>query len=97
MQKCIATLVRLDDNNAIKAPHSIIETTQNISCASWSPTQTKLALCTGNDKIYIWTEASILSIENPNDCRFSVTGLRWSRDGKYLILMSKTQMMICFV
>lgn len=87
----------IDDNNSIKAPHSIIETTQNINCACWSPTTTKLAICTGNDKIYLWSEASILSIENPNDIRFCVTGLRWSKDGKYLILMSRTQMMVCFV
>ena len=48
-------------------------------------------------KLYLWTEESILSIENPNDCRFCVDALRWSPDGKNLILMSRTQMLICFI
>ena len=87
----------IDDNNSIKAPHSIIETLENIKCAAWSPKSNKLAICTGNDKIYLWSEESILSIENPNDVRFGVVGLRWSGCGRYLILMSRTQMMICFV
>jgi len=79
------------------APHSIIETVGDITCAAWSPKEAKLAICTGNDKIYLWSEESILSIENPNDSRFCITALRWAPNGKYLILMSKTQMLICFV
>lgn len=79
------------------APHSIIETVGDITCAAWSPSEARLAMCTGNDKIYLWSEESILSIENPNDSRFCITALRWSPNGKYLILMSKTQMLICFV
>lgn len=89
----------VEDSNFINKPHSVIECSDDILCASFSPCkdESKLAICTGNDKIYLWTENSILSIENPNDVRFSIVSLRWSSDGKYLILMSKTQMMICFV
>ena len=37
-----------------KAPHSIIEQATDIKCAAWSPggAAARLAVCTGNDKIY---------------------------------------------
>lgn len=80
-----------------QSPHSIIEQVSDVTCVAWNPKSEKLAICTGNDKLYLWTEESILSIENPNDCRFCINALRWSPDGKNLILMSKTQMLICFI
>ena len=80
-----------------RSPHSVIEQVSDVKCAAWNPKNDKLAICTGNDKLYLWTEESILSIENPNDCRFCVDALRWSPDGKHLILMSRTQMLICFI
>lgn len=33
----------------------------------WDPTQTRLALCTGNNKIYMWSPSGCLSVEVPGE------------------------------
>ena len=87
----------IEDNQSILYPQTVIETLEKITCIAWSPVATKLAICTNNDKLYLWSEQSILSIENPNDYRFNVKALKWSPDGKTLLLMNRTQMMVVFV
>ena len=84
-------------SDSLDSPHSVIEQIEPITCASWSPKHTKLAICTGNSNIYLWTEDSVISVENPCDSKFFITALRWAPNGESLILLSKTQMMVCFV
>lgn len=43
----------------------------SIAGVEWDPTQNRLALCTGNNKIYMWSATGCLSVEVPTE------GLNW--------------------
>merc|ERR1712038_1918172 len=66
-----------------------------IKCVEWDPKQSRLALCTGNNKIYMWSPAGSLSVEVPNEATFTVHSLRWHPSGNALVLLSKDQMCVC--
>lgn len=36
-----------------------------IKCAAWDPKSTRIALCTGNDKVYLWTPSGCSCVEVP--------------------------------
>ena len=38
---------------------------QAIKCAVWDPTRPRLAICTGNNKIYMWSPQGCISVEVP--------------------------------
>ena len=37
----------------------------------WDPTQSRLALCTANNKVYMWSPAGSLSVEVPSEGKWS--------------------------
>ena len=41
--------------------------TFEISAMDWDPTESRLALCTGNNKVYMWSPAGSLSVDVPTE------------------------------
>lgn len=68
-----------------------------IKSASWDPTQSRLALCTGNNNLYMWSPSGALSVQIPGDSSFVVHDLRWHPSGNSIALSSRDQMCICFL
>lgn len=69
-----------------------------IKCIEWDPKQPRLALCTGNNKVYMWSPAGCLSVEVPTQAAaFSVNRLAWHPSGNALLLLSRDQMCVCFL
>ncbi|KAI0238144.1 WD repeat-containing protein WRAP73 [Lamellibrachia satsuma] len=70
----------------------------SIKCIEWDPKQPRLALCTGNNKVYMWSPAGCLSVEVPTEATsFSVNRLAWHPSGDALLLLSRDQMCVCFL
>ena len=71
--------------------------TASVKCAAWDPLQSQLAVCTGSNKLYLWSPAGCVSVAVPAESSFNVTGLLWHPDGTSLVLMSKTNFCICYL
>eukprot|EP00112_Aurelia_sp_Birch-Aquarium-sp1_P024370 Seg768.10 transcript_id=Seg768.10/GoldUCD/mRNA.D3Y31 product="WD repeat-containing protein WRAP73" protein_id=Seg768.10/GoldUCD/D3Y31 len=67
----------------------------NVTAMEWDPKQTRLALCCGTNKLYMWSPAGCLSVDVPMESPFNVTGLRWHTDGQGLLLLSKDLFCMC--
>ena len=63
----------------------------------WDPTSSRLALCTANDKLYLWSPSGSVSVQVPLTSTFHIHSLRWHRNGQSLLLMSKEQFCICYL
>ncbi|XP_047138743.1 WD repeat-containing protein WRAP73 isoform X1 [Hydra vulgaris] len=68
-----------------------------IKALSWDPCEVRLAFCSGNNKVYMWSPAGCLSVEVPGQEIFLVTNLSWYHTGDSLLLMSKDQMCFCYL
>lgn len=69
----------------------------NIKCVRWNPVQTQLAVCTGNNKLYMWSPAGSVSVEVPTEATFQVHNIQWHPRGGILLLSGKEQMCLCFL
>jgi len=67
----------------------------SIQAMEWDPKQTRLALCCGTNKIYMWSPAGCLSVDVPMEETFNVSSLRWHNDGRSLALLSRNLFCIC--
>lgn len=68
-----------------------------IKCIKWDPNRTRLALCTGTNKLYMWSPAGCLSVQVPVEGSFLVQSLKWSPEGNAILLLSKDQMCTCYL
>ncbi|XP_064642876.1 WD repeat-containing protein WRAP73-like [Lineus longissimus] len=68
-----------------------------IRCVSWDTCNTRLALCTASNKVFMWSPAGSLSVEVPAEASFQISSLKWHPDGNALLLMGKDQMCMCFL
>ncbi|EOY22790.1 Transducin/WD40 repeat-like superfamily protein isoform 4 [Theobroma cacao] len=59
-----------------------------IRAAVWDPICTRLVLCTGSSHLYMWTASGAYCVSNPLP-QFSITDLKWNRDGSCLLLKDK--------
>lgn len=69
----------------------------SIKAIEWDPVQDRLALCTGNNKLYFWSAAGCVSVEVPSEALFQVNSFRWHHEGNSLVLLSKDRMCLCFL
>ena len=65
--------------------------------ASWDPRQPRLAIATGNGKLYLWSPAGCVSVCIPCDRSFSLTRLAWHPDGSSLALLSSSHFCVCYL
>ncbi|XP_077998010.1 WD repeat-containing protein WRAP73-like [Glandiceps talaboti] len=68
-----------------------------VKCVEWDPSHPRLALCTGNNKLYLWSPAGCVSVEVPSEATFQVLSLKWHPHGNAIMLMGREHMCMCFI
>lgn len=68
----------------------------HVRCMAWDPAQTRLAIATGTNKIYMWSPEGSLAVVMPNEAAFPIQQLQWQKDGSTMLLLSDTEMCVCF-
>ncbi|KAG9332835.1 hypothetical protein JZ751_014934 [Albula glossodonta] len=76
---------------------AVLEQVAAIRCFLWDPRRPRLALCTGNAKIYLWSPAGCVSVQVPVEGNFQVLSLSWHGSGDSLILLGKEQLCLCYI
>jgi len=76
---------------------NVLIQTMAIKHVSWDPTQDRLALCTGNNKIYMWSPHGCISVETPCEASFLIQSLKWNRDGNSLMLVGKDRFCVVYL
>lgn len=46
---------------------AVLEQTSAVRCFQWDPRRPRLALCTGNTRLYLWTPAGCVSVQVPTE------------------------------
>ena len=62
----------------------------------WDPLQSRLAVCTSNNKLYLWSPAGCVSVTVPVETNFAVQRLAWHPSGKSLALIGSTHFCVCY-
>jgi WD40 repeat protein len=62
----------------------------------WDPTQPRLAVCTSNNKLYLWSPAGCVSVTVPIAANFTVQRLAWNPNGKALALIGSSHFCVCY-
>ncbi|KAG9481956.1 hypothetical protein GDO78_010932 [Eleutherodactylus coqui] len=76
----------------------VLEQTSPVRTFHWDPVQPRLAICTGNSKVYLWSPTSCVSVQVPVEGTFNVLSLAWHPLGEdSLLLMSKDHLCICYL
>lgn len=76
---------------------AVLEHASPVRCFAWDPRTPRLALCTGNTKLYLWSSTACASIKVPVEGSFQVQSLFWHRTGSSLVLLSKDQLCLCYI
>lgn len=71
--------------------------TSSVRAFQWDPKQPRLAVCTGNNKLYLWSPAGCVSVVVPTEATFQITSLQFHPDGNILLLLGKDHMCLCFL
>ncbi|KAF0980699.1 hypothetical protein FDP41_013182 [Naegleria fowleri] len=74
---------------------SLVIQTQPIRQAQWDPVHPRLAICTGNGKIYIWSKEGCSCVDVPS-ASFNVQNFRWNSDGESMLLMDSGSFCVCY-
>lgn len=76
---------------------AVLEQTSAVRCFQWDPRRPRLALCTGNAKLYLWSPAGCVSVQVPAEGGFQVQSVNWHCSGDSLILLGKEQLCLCYM
>ena len=63
----------------------------------WDPCQSRLAVSTGSNKLYLWSPAGCVSVAVPVDSTFTVQRLVWHPNGSSLALVGNTHFCVCYL
>ncbi|XP_060614719.2 WD repeat-containing protein WRAP73 [Anolis sagrei] len=75
----------------------ILEQLCPVHLFQWDPRQPRLAICSGNNRVYLWSPAGCVSVQVPMDGDFQVTSLCWHSSGNSLALLSKDNFCMCYL
>ncbi|KAG8568570.1 hypothetical protein GDO81_014066 [Engystomops pustulosus] len=76
----------------------VLEQTSPVRSFHWDPVQPRLAICTGNSKVYLWSPTGCVSVQVPVEGTFNVLSLAWHPLGEdSLLLTSKDHFCICYL
>ncbi|XP_030639387.1 WD repeat-containing protein WRAP73 [Chanos chanos] len=76
---------------------AVLEQTAPVRCFMWDPCRPRLALCSANAKVYLWSPAGCVSVKVPVEESFQVVSLFWHCSGGILILLGKDQLCLCYM
>ena len=76
---------------------SVLVLSRGVKVISWDPCETRLATCSGTNKLYMWSPSGCLSTEVRVEEEFLVTGVTWHQGGGALLLTSKDMMCMCYL
>lgn len=68
-----------------------------VSDFQWDPQEPRLAICTSNFKLYLWSPAGCISVTVPTEPTFNVQRLSWHPEGTALILSGRGHFCVCYV
>ncbi|XP_046850970.1 WD repeat-containing protein WRAP73-like [Xenia sp. Carnegie-2017] len=79
--------------------YAVLIQTSPIKTIQWDPQNERVALCTGNNKLYFWSVAGCVTVDVPTESEalFQVNSLSWHPDGDNMLLLSKDRMVVCFL
>lgn len=66
----MATAVWVWDMQKVRL-EAVLEQTSSVRCFQWDPRRPRLALCTGNSKLYLWSPGGCVSVQVPAEGNFS--------------------------
>uniref|UniRef100_K7F8R3 WD repeat containing, antisense to TP73 n=1 Tax=Pelodiscus sinensis TaxID=13735 RepID=K7F8R3_PELSI len=75
----------------------VLEQLYAVQFFQWDPCQPRLAICTGNSKVYLWSPAGCVSVQVPMEGDFQVLSLCWHSNGDSMALLSKDHFCMCYL
>ena len=78
-------------------PVVVLKQLRPVRDVKWDPAQTRLAICTGNGRLYMWSPAGCISVCVPNDPPIAVQRLDWHPTGTALALIGQTHFTVCYL
>nr|XP_033777656.1 WD repeat-containing protein WRAP73 isoform X1 [Geotrypetes seraphini] len=75
----------------------VLEQVMEVRFFQWDPRQSRLAICTGSSKVYLWSPTGSVSVQVPTQDSFHVLSLSWHTDGNALLLVSKDHFCLCYL
>ena len=77
--------------------HSVLIHIDTVKKLQWTSRGNVLAVSTGQNRVFIWTETGASVCDVPTDNGdFRVGGMKWSERGDCLLLMDKASLMVAF-
>ncbi|KAM8831088.1 WD repeat-containing protein WRAP73 [Synchiropus picturatus] len=92
----MATAVWVWDMNKMSL-RAVLDHTAAIRCFQWDPQRPRLAICTGQSKLHLWSPAGCVSVNIPHEGNFQVQSLVWHCSGESLVLLGKEQLCLCYL
>ncbi|XP_015738052.1 WD repeat-containing protein WRAP73 isoform X1 [Coturnix japonica] len=75
----------------------VLEQLCAIQSFQWDPRQPRLAVCTGNSKVYLWSPAGCVTVQVPTEGDFQIVSLCWHPSGDSMVLLSKDNFCVCYL
>lgn len=75
---------------------SVLNQTGKVVGIKWDPKRNRLAICTANEKLYMWSPEGCSIVSVPTS-QFFVRNVQWSNDGLSAILLDKDNFCVCFL
>eukprot|EP01080_Neovahlkampfia_damariscottae_P011672 gene11672-4908_t len=76
--------------------HSLVINLKPIKKYQWEPYSNRIVFCSGDRKLYMWTEEGCSFAEVPDKNNFNVHSVTWNFDGKVLLLKNENDFCCCF-
>lgn len=57
-------------NMQMMSLEAVLEQTSAVRCFQWDPRHPRLALCTGNTKLYLWSPGGCVAVQVPTEGNF---------------------------
>ncbi|KAM8927069.1 WD repeat-containing protein WRAP73 isoform 2-T2 [Pelodytes ibericus] len=75
----------------------VLEQSSAVRSLAWDPIHPRLAICTGNNKVYLWSPSGSVSVQVPVEA-FNVLSMAWQPLGEdSLLLISKDHLCLCYL
>ncbi|NWQ83772.1 WRP73 protein, partial [Columbina picui] len=75
----------------------VLEQLCAVQSFQWDPRQPRLAVCTGNSKVYLWSPAGCVAVQVPLEGDFQIVSLSWHTSGDSMALLSKDNFCMCYL